>query len=57
MTLTTLLKFLQWIPVGYIFETKLIQTLAVKFFPVAIFQNDTLSCLGEIAGLSLKDGM
>lgn len=29
-TLDTLLKFLNWIPLGYIFETKLIQTLIVK---------------------------
>jgi len=54
-TLQTLLKFLHWIPVGYIFETKLIQTLCLKFFPVAQFQNDTLMCLSEIGGLQLKD--
>ncbi len=29
-TLDTLLKFLNWIPLGYIFETKLIQTLIFK---------------------------
>ena len=29
-TLDTLLKFLNWIPLGYIFETKLIQTLIMK---------------------------
>lgn len=29
-TLGTLLKFLNWIPLGYIFETPLIQTLATK---------------------------
>lgn len=55
VTLQTLLRFLHWIPVGYIFETKLIQTLAVKFFPVAIFQNDTLQCLSEIGALKLED--
>jgi len=53
MTLQTLLRFLKWIPVGYIFETKLIETLSVKFFPVALFQNDTLRCLTEIASLKL----
>jgi len=52
-TLQTLLRFLQWIPIGYIFETKLIETLSVKFFPVAPFQNDTLRCLTEIASLKL----
>lgn len=54
-TLQTLLRFLQWIPIGYIFETKLIETLVLKFFPVALFQNDTLQSLGEIAALPLKD--
>merc|ERR1719492_740599 len=34
-TLETLLKFLNWIPLGYIFETKLIQTLILKF--IAMF--------------------
>ena len=29
-TLGTLLKFLSWIPLGYIFETKLISTLIYK---------------------------
>lgn len=55
ITLETLLRFLHWIPVGYIFETKLIETLALKFFPAAQFQNATLKCLTEIGSLSLKD--
>mmetsp|Transcript_2949 Transcript_2949/g.4074 ORF Transcript_2949/g.4074 Transcript_2949/m.4074 type:complete len:1084 (+) Transcript_2949:39-3290(+) len=54
-TLETLLRFLKWIPVGYIFETKLIDSLAGKFFPLAQFQNATLSCLTEIGSLSMKD--
>lgn len=54
-TLRTLLRFLHWIPIGYIFETKLISTLALKFFPVAQFQNDTLQCLSEIGGLKLRE--
>lgn len=29
-TLETLLRFLNWIPLGYIFETKLINTLIFK---------------------------
>ena len=29
-TLETLLRFLNWIPLGYIFETKLITTLIYK---------------------------
>ena len=37
-TLDTLLKFLNWIPLGYIFETKLIQTLILKFLTVPMFR-------------------
>ena len=50
-TLSTLLRFLQWIPIGYIFETSLIEILCLKFFPVHIFQNITLQCLNEIVSL------
>lgn len=32
-TLETLLRFLNWIPLGYIFETKLISTLVYKVRP------------------------
>ena len=51
-TLNTLLKFLNWIPLGYIFETTLISTLIYKYFLVADFRNVTLKCLTEIAGYS-----
>ncbi|CAL1266809.1 unnamed protein product [Larinioides sclopetarius] len=51
-TLETLLRFLNWIPLGYIFETKLISTLIYKFFNVPMFRNVTLKCLTEIAGVS-----
>lgn len=51
-TLETLLRFLNWIPLGYIFETKLISTLTFKFLPVPMFRNVTLKCLTEIAGVS-----
>ncbi|GFQ86528.1 exportin-1 [Trichonephila clavata] len=50
-TLETLLRFLNWIPLGYIFETKLISTLTYKFFNVPLFRNVTLKCLTEIAGV------
>lgn len=50
-TLETLLRFLNWIPLGYIFETKLITTLIHKFFIVPMFRNVTLKCLTEIAGI------
>ncbi|CAB3992025.1 exportin-1 isoform X1 [Paramuricea clavata] len=51
-TLQTLLRFLNWIPLGYIFETKLVSTLIYKFLNVPMFRNITLKCLTEIAGIS-----
>ena len=53
-TLETLLKFLNWIPLGYIFETKLINTLIFKFLNVPLFRNVTLKCLTEIAGVQVS---
>ncbi|KAK5155746.1 Exportin-1 [Oleoguttula sp. CCFEE 6159] len=55
-TLETLLKFLNWIPLGYIFETpptgvSLIETLRSRFLETPEFRNITLKCLTEIAGL------
>nr|CAI5827127.1 unnamed protein product [Callosobruchus analis] len=51
-TLETLLRFLNWIPLGYIFETNLINTLIFKFLPVPMFRNVTLKCLTEIAAVN-----
>lgn len=51
-TLETLLRFMHWIPLGYIFETNLIQTLVYKFFIVPLFRNVTLKCLAEIGKFS-----
>lgn len=53
-TLNTLLGFLNWIPLGYIFETKLINQLTCKFLSVPDFRNITLKCLTEIAGIDAK---
>lgn len=50
-TLETLLRFLNWIPLGYIFETQLNSTLVCKFLNVPMFRNVTLKCLTEIAGI------
>ena len=55
-TLETLLRFLNWIPFGFIFEsppggTSLIDTLRSRFLEVPDFRNITLKCLTEIAGL------
>ncbi|KAK0089721.1 hypothetical protein PV325_005868 [Microctonus aethiopoides] len=55
VTLETLLRFLNWIPLGYIFETKLITTLIFKFLNVPIFRNVTLKCLTEIAAVTVTN--
>ncbi|KAL5009061.1 hypothetical protein ScPMuIL_014642 [Solemya velum] len=53
-TLETLLRFLNWIPLGYIFETKLVTTLIYKFLNVPMFRNITLKCLTETAGVQVS---
>lgn len=52
-TLETLLRFLNWIPLGFIFETTLIETLRIRFLEVPEFRNVTLKCFTEIAGLQV----
>ncbi|KAI9734835.1 MAG: Karyopherin transporter [Cirrosporium novae-zelandiae] len=52
-TLETLLRFLNWIPLGYIFETPIIETLRTRFLEVPEFRNLTLKCLTEIGGLQI----
>ena len=52
-TFQTLLKFLNWIPLGYIFETTLVRTLVYKFLPQPAFRNDVLACLTEIGSLDI----
>ncbi|KAK1075068.1 Karyopherin transporter [Friedmanniomyces endolithicus] len=58
-TLETLLRFLNWIPLGYIFETppggvSLIETLRSRFLKAPEFRNITLKCLTEIGGLQTE---
>ncbi|KAL2921491.1 Protein EXPORTIN 1A [Bienertia sinuspersici] len=53
-TLSTLHAFLSWIPLGYIFESPLLETL-LKFFSVPAYRNLTLQCLSEVAVLSFGD--
>jgi exportin-1 len=50
-TLETLLRFFNWIPLGYIFETPIIDTLRTRFLSTPEFRNVTLKCLTEIGGL------
>ncbi|KAK9692768.1 Karyopherin transporter, variant 2, partial [Basidiobolus ranarum] len=54
-TLETLLRFLNWIPLGYIFETNIIDSLRGRFLEVPAFRNVTLKCLTEIGGLTVND--
>jgi len=49
--LNTLAQFLSWIPVGYIFETKLIEILIHHFWDPPIFRVECCKCLHEIACL------
>ncbi|KAG2375540.1 Protein EXPORTIN [Vigna angularis] len=53
-TLSTLHAFLSWIPLGYIFESPLLETL-LKFFPIPAYQNLTLQCLTEVAALQFRN--
>jgi len=53
-TLETLLRFLNWIPLGYIFETNIIDTLRTRFLEQPEFRNVTMKCLTEIGGLQVK---
>ncbi|KAH7571485.1 hypothetical protein JRO89_XS04G0060600 [Xanthoceras sorbifolium] len=53
-TLSTLHAFLSWIPLGYIFESPLLETL-LKFFPMPSYRNLTLQCLTEVAALNFGD--
>ena len=52
-TLETLLRFLNWIPLGFIFETPIIETLRVRFLEAPDFRNIALKCLTEIGGLQI----
>jgi len=53
-TLETLLRFLNWIPLGYIFETTIIETLRTRFLGRPEFRNVTMKCLTEIGGLQVQ---
>eukprot|EP00039_Didymoeca_costata_P002024 m.57035 g.57035 ORF g.57035 m.57035 type:complete len:1053 (+) comp11077_c0_seq1:252-3410(+) len=51
-TLGTLLNFLNWIPMGFIFETGLIQELVNTFLIVPQFRCVTMQCLTDIASIA-----
>jgi exportin-1 len=50
-TLVTLQRFISWIPLGYIFETSLLDTLVLKYFPMPAFRVAAVDCLTEVACL------
>lgn len=52
-TLETLLRFMTWIPLGFIFETPIIDTLRNRFLEAPEFRNLALKCLTEIGSLQL----
>ncbi|CAJ1394899.1 unnamed protein product [Effrenium voratum] len=54
-TLSTLANFLEWIALGFIFETDLIQMLLMHFWDPLEFRIETAKCLNEIA--CLHDGV
>ena len=54
VTLETLLRFLNWIPLGYIFETNLIGQLISTFLVLPAFRNITLKCLTEIVSINAE---
>ena len=59
-------KFLSWMPLGYIFETNMVQALIFRFFPdpanavpelqpyYTAFQVRALACLTEIGSLAVE---
>ena len=51
-TLATLNAFLSWVPLGYIFESNIIDTL-LRLFPQPPFRNIALQCLAEVAALQV----
>lgn len=51
-TLETMLRFLNWIPVGYVFEPPIIDMLRGKFLEIPEFRNIALKCLTEIGSLT-----
>lgn len=53
-TLGTLHAFLSWIPLGYIFESVLLDNL-LKVFPMVAYRNLALQCLTEVAALSFGE--
>lgn len=54
-TLHSLLRYLGWIPLDFIFKTPVLELLVNKFLEPEEFRDLTLKCLTEISSLSTKD--
>mmetsp|Transcript_11016 Transcript_11016/g.16647 ORF Transcript_11016/g.16647 Transcript_11016/m.16647 type:complete len:1109 (-) Transcript_11016:83-3409(-) len=53
VTLQTLQRFLTWIPLGFIFQTGLLDVLVHRFFCDEQYRNEALDCIAEIGALKL----
>ncbi|GJQ08532.1 hypothetical protein GpartN1_g323.t1 [Galdieria partita] len=51
--LKTFERFLSWIPLGYVFETQVIESL-LAFFEKSRFRNEALRCLVEVATIQVE---
>ncbi len=54
-TLNCLLRYLNWIPMGYIFETQILVLLSDKFLYAPESRSVSMKCLTEISGLISKN--
>lgn len=54
-TLNTLHGFLNWIPVGYIFEENLVDLIVEKFLPYPFFRSISVQCLIEISSINIDE--
>lgn len=53
-TLEALLRFLKWIPLGYVFQTSLLETLCTRFLNDIRYRAVCMSCLTEISALDAE---
>lgn len=54
-TLDTLLRFLNWIPSNYIFQSKFLDILCVRLLPEVTLMDVVIQCLTEISSHTLQD--
>jgi len=54
-TLKTLSQFLSWIPLGYVFQTELVDVMLTHFWDPLQYRIECVQCLNEIA--SMTDGI